>query len=455
MSRDPVLGLIGQTPLVQLTRIDTGPCQLFVKMESHNPGGSIKDRIALTMIEAAERDGRLQPGGVIIEATAGNTGLGLALVAARKGYKLKLIVPDKMSQEKIQHLKALGAEVILTRSDVAKGHPLYYQDYARRVADETPGAFYIDQFNNPANPLAHELSTGPEIWQQVEHELDAVVVGVGSAGTLTGLSRFFRRAAPTVEFVLADPVGSVLADYVEKGEYGEAGSWRVEGIGEDFIPPMADFSQVRHAYRISDEESIETARALLSEEGILAGSSSGALVAAALRYCRAQTTPKRVVTFVCDSGNKYLSKQFNEGWLIDQGLRQLPRRGDLTDLITRRHDLGATITARPDESLADVYARMRRHDVSQLPVLEGDDQIVGLIDEWDVLLAVHDEPEHFRLPVRNAMSTELETLSPADSIEKLLRTFNEGHVAIVVDGGRFLGLITEADLVNHWRQRWR
>ncbi|MEH6460483.1 cystathionine beta-synthase [Chitinimonas sp. JJ19] len=455
MSFDPMLGLIGQTPLIQLTRLDTGPCELFVKLESHNPGGSIKDRIALTMIEAAEREGKLQPGATIIEATAGNTGLGLALVAARKGYKLKLVVPDKMSLEKIFHLKALGAEVIITRSDVNKGHPLYYQDYARRIAQETPGAYYIDQFNNPANPAAHEHGTGPELWQQLGHDVDAVVVGVGSAGTLTGLSRFFKRADPDVEFVLADPVGSVLADYVETGSYGEAGSWRVEGIGEDFIPPMADFSAVHRAYRIGDEESIDTARQLLEVEGVLAGSSSGTLVAAALRYCRAQTEPKRVVTFICDSGNKYLSKQYNEGWLIDQGLKHLPQQGNLTDLITRRHDLGATVTCRPDETLADVYARMRRHDVSQLPVVEGDAEVVGIIDEWDLLLAVHDEPEHFRLPVRKAMSTELETLSPTDSTEKLLRTFNEGHVAIVVERGRFLGLITQADLINHWRQRWR
>ncbi|WP_374349375.1 pyridoxal-phosphate dependent enzyme [Chitinimonas sp.] len=453
MSLDPLLGLIGQTPLLKITRLDTGPCELFVKLESQNPGGSIKDRIALTMIEAAEREGKLAPGGTIIEATAGNTGLGLALVAARKGYKLKLVVPDKMSLEKIANLKALGAEVLITRSDVNKGHPLYYQDYARRLADETPGAFYIDQFNNPANPIAHELGTGPEIWQQMAHEVDVVVVGVGSSGTLTGLSRFFKRAAPNVEFVLADPVGSILADYVETGSYGEAGSWRVEGIGEDFVPPLADFSAVRSAQRISDEESITTARALLEHEGVLAGSSSGTLVAAALRYCRAQTSPKRVVTFICDSGNKYLSKQFNEGWRIDQGLEQLPQQGNLSDLITRRHDRGATITARPDESLGDVYARMRRHDVSQLPVLENEQEVVGLIDEWDVLLAVHDEPENFRLPVRQAMSTDLVTLAPDDSTERLLRVFNDGQVAIVVERGQFIGLITQADLINHWRQK--
>ncbi|GAB7126828.1 cystathionine beta-synthase [Silvimonas sp. JCM 19000] len=454
MSQDALLSLIGQTPLLKISRIDTGVCELFVKLENQNPGGSIKDRIALTMIEAAERDGRLPPGGTIIEATAGNTGLGLALVATRKGYKLKLVVPDKMSLEKIANLKALGAEVLITRSDVGKGHPLYYQDYARRLADETPGAYYIDQFNNPANPAAHENGTGPEIWQQMAHDVDAIAVGVGSSGTLSGLTHFFARAAPHVEFILADPVGSVLADYVETGKYGEAGSWRVEGIGEDFIPPLADFSKVQQAHRISDAESIATARLLLEQEGILAGSSTGTLLAAALRYCRAQTMPKRVVTFVADSGNKYLSKQFNEGWLIDQGLHALPQQGDLTDLITRRHDQGATITARADESLADAYARMRRHDISQLPVLQANDQVLGIIDEWDILEAVNAAPEHFAAPVRQTMSTELVTLQPGDSMAALLQVFNQGKVALIVNAeGRFIGLITQADVINYWRNK--
>lgn len=216
-SRPAVLGLIGNTPLVQVTRFDTGPCTLFLKLESQNPGGSIKDRIGLAMIDAAERDGRLTPGGTIVEATAGNTGLGLALVGRAKGYRVVLVVPDKMSTEKVLHLKAMGAEVHITRSDVGKGHPEYYQDVAARLAKDIPGAFFADQFNNPANPLAHECSTAPEIWAQTEHDLDAIVVGVGSAGTLTGLTRFFKRVQPDLEMVLADPVGSVMAQYSRDG----------------------------------------------------------------------------------------------------------------------------------------------------------------------------------------------------------------------------------------------
>jgi cystathionine beta-synthase len=236
------LDLIGNTPLVELTRLDAGLCRLFAKLESQNPGGSIKDRIGLSMIEAAEKNGELRPGGTIVEATAGNTGLGLAQVGILKGYKILLVVPDKMAREKIQHLRALGADVRLTRSDVGKGHPDYYQDLAERIAAETPGAFFVNQFANPANPIAHETTTGPEIWQQMDHNVDGVVVGVGSGGTLTGLGRFFARTSPKTEIVLADPAGSVLAPLLKTGKMTQAGSWIVEGIGEDFVPKNADLS---------------------------------------------------------------------------------------------------------------------------------------------------------------------------------------------------------------------
>src|ERR1043165_7550685 len=273
------LDLIGNTPLIELTRLNAGPCRLFAKLESDNPGGSIKDRIGLSMIEAAEKNGKLRPGGTIVEATAGNTGLGLAQVGILKGYKILLVVPDKMAREKIQHLRALGADVRLTRSDVGKGHPDYYQDMAERIAAETPGAFFVNQFANPANPFAHETTTGPEIWQQMEHDVDAVVVGVGSGGTLTGLGRFFRRVKPRrgIEMVLADPTGSVLYEYVKTGQLVESGSWAVEGIGEDFIPEIADMSLITEADEIDDEESLAAGRELLYKEGIFGGSSTGTL----------------------------------------------------------------------------------------------------------------------------------------------------------------------------------
>ena len=452
MPAQKVLDLIGSTPLVEVARMDAGKCRLFLKMESQNPGGSIKDRIGVAMIAAAENDGKLKPGGTIIEATAGNTGLGLALVAALKGYRLVLVVPDKMSREKIFHLKAMGAEVLLTRSDVGKGHPEYYQDMAERLARETPGSFFVNQFGNPANPHAHETTTGPEIWEQMDHKVDAVVFGVGSAGTMTGLSRYFAKVSPDTEMVLADPVGSVLADYVLTGKYGEAGSWIVEGIGEDFIPAIADFSRVKKAYSISDEEACKTVRDLLRKEGILAGSSSGTLIGAALRYCREQAEPRRVVSFVCDSGNKYLSKVFNDYWLMDQGFLKREQYGDLRDLITRRHEEHATVTVAPDDKLMTAYARMKLYDISQLPVLD-DGNVVGIVDEWDLLTAAQENPGRFRDPVRSAMTQRIETVGLKTPLKQLTEAFNKGHVAIVVDKGNFYGLITRMDVLNHLRNR--
>ena len=451
-SRPAVLGLIGNTPLVQVTRFDTGPCTLFLKLESQNPGGSIKDRIGLAMIDAAERDGRLQPGGTIVEATAGNTGLGLALVGRAKGYRVVLVVPDKMSTEKVLHLKAMGAEVHITRSDVGKGHPEYYQDVAARLAKDIPGAFFADQFNNPANPLAHECSTAPEIWAQTEHDLDAIVVGVGSAGTLTGLSRFFKRVQPNLEMVLADPVGSVMAQYSRDGTLPTPGSWAVEGIGEDFIPSITDLSSVRHAYSISDAESFDHARQLLKAEGILGGSSTGTLFAAALRYCREQTEPKRVVSFVCDTGTRYLSNVYNDQWMTDQGLLQRKGYGDLRDLIARRFEDGRVISVGPDDTLLTAFQRMRLADVSQLPVLVEGKQLVGVIDESDILLGVHEDAARFSQPVSSVMTDKLQTLAPAASLAELESVLSRGLVAIIADASGFHGLITRTDMLNQLRR---
>jgi cystathionine beta-synthase len=448
-----LLDLIGNTPLVEVTRLEAGHCRLFLKLEQQNPGGSLKDRIALSMIEDGERQGKIKPGTLIVEATAGNTGLGLALVAALKGYRLLIVVPDKMSQEKIFHLRAMGAEIVMTRSDVHKGHPEYYQDRAAEIARRTPGAFYINQFANPANPRAHEESTGPEIWAQMKHDVDAVVAGVGTGGTITGLARFFEHASPKTEMVLADPEGSVLAEYVKTSKLPDkVGTWLVEGIGGDFIPPVCDLSRVKKAYSIPDAEAFAVLRNLLKTEGIMAGTSSGTLIAAALRYCREQTTPKRVVTLVCDSGNKYLSKVYNDYWMLDQGFIQRESHGDLRDLISRRHKEHAVATASADETVNAAYQRMKLYDVSQLPVLK-DGKIIGIVTEEDILLEVYENPEHFREPVTKAMEAKLVTVPPNAPVEKLKEIFERGMVAIVVDGDEFLGLITRIDLLNWLRRR--
>jgi len=446
-----ILDLIGATPLVEATRLDTGPCRLFLKLENQNPSGSIKDRPARAMIEAAEADGRLKPGGMIVEATAGNTGLGLAFVGAQKGYRTVLVVPDKMSREKILHARAMGAEVILTRSDVGKGHPDYYQDLAADITRRTKGAIYINQFENPANPLAHETTTGPEMLAQMDNDIDAVVVGVGSGGTLTGVGRFLKTASPKTKMILADPVGSVLAPLVKTGQMTEAGSWAVEGIGEDFVPPNCDLSLVKEAYSIPDPESFVAARDLLRMEGVFGGSSSGTLLAAALRYCRAQGAPKRVVSFICDSGAKYLSKVFSDTYLAQEGFLGAERTGKVRDLVVAPRSKGA-VEVRPQDNLRTVFARMRAADVSQLPVMEGD-RIVGLVDESDLLgaLLTLGESRAFDRPVSEVMVTRLETISADAPIRDLVPLFKKDFVAIVMDDGRFLGLVTRIDLINHFR----
>ena len=447
-----ILSLIGNTPLVECTRFDTGHCRLFIKLENQNPTGSIKDRMALAMVEAAERNGHLKPGGTIIEATAGNTGLGLALVAAAKGYHLILVIPDKMSQEKILHIRALGASTVITRSDVTKGHPEYYQDLAASIAAETPGGFYVNQFENPTNPLAHEQTTGPEIWDQMQQDVDAIVVGVGSGGTLTGLSNYFARVAPNCEIVLADPQGSILAGYVHDRRLGQSGSWIVEGVGEDFVPSIADLSRVKKAYSICDEESLQTARDLLRQEGVFAGSSTGTLFAAALRYCREQTEAKRVVTLACDSGNKYLSKMYNDIWMADQGFIRRESFNDLRDLVSRRYQDGTIVSVGPHDTILTAFNRMRISDVSQVPVLDRG-KLVGILDESDLLTRMQDGHGSFRDEVQSAMTDRVVTLAPSASFNELRQILDSGRVAIVVDQGQFVGLVTRIDLLNYLRRK--
>lgn len=451
-----ILERIGNTPMLELKQMNSGCCQLFVKLESENPAGSVKDRMAIEMIEAAERNGDIEPGGTFIEATAGNTGLGLALVAAQKGYKLTLVIPDKMSQDKILHLRAMGAEVILTRSDVKKGHPEYYADMAQRLATEIPNSFFVDQFSNPANPDAHEATTAPEIWQQMEHRVDAIFVGVGSGGTITGLGRFFRKHSPATKIILADPEGSVLAEAVATGSPArEVGSWVVEGIGEDYIPPNMDLSLIDGAYTIPDTEALAVIRELLLKEGILAGTSTGTLLGAALRYCREQSEPKRVVTFVADTGNKYLSKAYNDYWLMDQGLLKRQEKGNIYDLISRRHKDRGVVVVRPADSLLTAYNQLKLYDVSQLPVLDEGGKLVGLVDENVILKAAAPGIEGFKVSVEEAMRTDFAVFPPSARLDEILPALEGGDVALIAEADDFLGLISRIDVLTYLRGQLR
>ena len=447
-----LLDLIGKTPMVEVTKIDTGPCRLFLKLEAQNPGGSIKDRIAVSMIAAAEAEGFLKPGGTIVEATAGNTGLALTLVGQARGYKVLLVIPDKMSKEKIQHLRAMGADVRLTRSDVPHGHPEYYTDMAERLAQQIPGGFYVNQFANDANSLAHFQTTGPEIWEQMDHKVDAFVAGIGSGGTITGIARFLKSVGSDSKIILADPVGSTLAGIVNDGVPGPEGSYTVEGIGQNFVPDTADMTLIDKAYSIPDAEAIATVRELLLKEGVLAGSSSGTLIASALRWCREQTEPKRVVTFVCDTGAKYLSKVYNDAWLADQGLSGQPIKGNLSDLISRKYENGDVVVAGPEDTLDTVFKRMRGADVSQLPIIQ-DGRLVGILDESDLVHVMNTDEitrkERFAKPVGSVMTRDLDTVQVGESLDALIPLFDRDRVAIVLDGERFVGLITRTDLINH------
>jgi cystathionine beta-synthase len=345
-------------------------------------------------------------------------------------------------------------DIRITRSDVCADHPDFYQSLAGRIAKETPGAWFVNQFANPANASAHERTTGPEVFHQLDEKVDAVVCGAGSGGTITGLSRYFARVSPNTEMVLADPAGSSLADFINKGELGKGGSYAVEGIGSSTVPPAADLSRVKQAITVDDETSFDAARQLLRRCAILGGSSTGTLLAASLAYCRAQTIPKRVVTFVCDSGNKYLSKMFNDYWMIDQGYLKRPSTGDIRDLITRRYEEGAVITVSPADTLLTAFQRMRVADVSQVPVVDNG-RAVGILDESDLLLAVHNNAAAFREPVGIAMTSRLETLAPQATLDDVLAVLDKGLVAVIASDGQFHGLLTRTDVLNFLRRRLR
>ena len=446
-----LLSLIGDTPLVEIKNIDTGLCKLYVKMESHNPGGSIKDRTATYIIDQAEKEGSLKPGGTIIEATAGNTGIGLALVGILKGYRVLLVIPDKMSLEKVAHLKALGAEVIFTRSDVGKDHPEYYHNIAEGLVKEIPGAFYADQFNNPANILAHEETTGPEIYEQMDKNIDAFVAGVGSGGTITGVGRYLRKVSPQTSIVVADPIGSVIKDAVKTGSYNyKGGSWFVEGIGEDFIPTNCDLEVIDDAISVSDREAFEAIHILLKKEGILAGSSAGTLFAGAIKWCKNQKETKRVVTLICDTGNKYLSKAYNEKWLIHNDLIIKDSKGYLQDIIAFRADKNQIIYVKPEDTLSTAFNRMNNSDISQLPILE-EEKLIGMITENDILHHCTNN-KGFEKKVSECMQENYVSLQINSSLDDLIELLKENNIAIILNDKKFVGIITRIDLLAYLKR---
>jgi cystathionine beta-synthase len=441
---DTILQSVGWTPLVKLRRLASDvPAAVCVKVESLNPGGSVKDRVGMAMIAEAEHRGWLRPGGTIIEATAGNTGVGLAMVAAVKGYRCIFVLPDKMSAEKIALLKAYGAEVVITATSVPPDSPDSYNGVADRLAREIPGAWRPNQFTNLANPEIHYRTTGPEIWEQTEGRVSVFVAGVGTGGTISGVARYLKERNPEVKIVGADPEGSVLSG-------GTPRPWKVEGIGEDFVPRTFNSQLVDDWVRVGDAESFQVARALARREGILAGGSSGTNVAAALRYARRLSRDHVVVTLVCDTGRNYLSKFFNDDWLSANNLLQgEPTAHSLADLLRRRGQR-KLVTISPGATVADAIELMQAAGISQLPVLE-DGKPVGSIQEVTLARVLHDNTDPGQVTVGEVMARPLPVLDALVHLDEAYRLLLSGNTGVLaVEDGNVVDIVTRIDLVEYW-----
>jgi cystathionine beta-synthase len=444
--QESILQLIGRTPLVRLRRLAEGlKASVYVKLESLNPGGSVKDRVGLAMISEAERRGLLRPGGTIIEATAGNTGVGLAMVAAVRGYRCIFVLPDKMSSEKIALLKAYGAEVVITPTGVAPDSPDSYNGVAERLSREIPGAWRPNQFTNLANPEIHYRTTGHEIWEQTEGRITAFVAGVGTGGTITGVGKYLKEQNPEVRIIGADPEGSVLSGDKPR-------PWKVEGIGEDFVPKTFNSQMVDEWIRVGDAESFHMARALARREGILAGGSSGTNVAAALRYARRLTGEQLVVALVCDTGRNYLSKFFDDDWLKANNLvLNLQPAQSVGDLLRQRGSR-QLVTTNPKATVAEAIGLMQKTGISQLPVLE-EGKPVGSIQEVTVARVLHDNDDPEKVTVGEVMARPLPQLDIHVHLDEAYRLLLAGNTGVLaVDDGKVVDIVTRIDLVQYWNQ---
>jgi cystathionine beta-synthase len=441
---ESILQAIGRTPLVRLRRIGADIASpIYAKVESLNPGGSVKDRVGWAMVEAAEKAGLLKPGGTIVEATAGNTGVGLALVAAVKGYRLIVVLPDKMSAEKIGLLRAYGAEVVVTATNVPPDSPESYNGVADRLAREIPGAFRPDQFSNPNNPLAHYLTTGQEIWADSEGQVEVFVAGMGTGGTISGTARYLKERNPAITIVGADPEGSILS--------GDAPhSYKVEGIGEDFIPKTFNRQIVDEMVRVNDRESFNTARRLAREEGILAGGSAGTALAAALKYAQRLTRPREIVVLLPDTGRNYLSKIFSDEWMRQNGFWQdrVSRPVKIAEVLGQKKVLPPLISVQPQDKLKAAIQLFRQHNISQLPVIENH-RVVGSLNEASIMKTLHDGVDLNNQEIRAVMGNPLPVLDESTDLAEAYRLLLGGSPAIVVlrDGKPF-GLISRFDFIN-------
>jgi cystathionine beta-synthase len=440
-----ILDAIGRTPLVELTRVTAGlPVTMLAKVEYLNPGGSVKDRIGLAMVEEAERAGLLAPGGTIVEATAGNTGVGLALAAAIKGYRCIFAMPDKMSADKVSLLKAYGAEVVITPTAVAPDSPESYNGVADRLAREIPGAWRPNQFANMQNPEAHYRTTGPEIWEDTEGRVGVFVAGMGTGGTISGIGRYLKERNPSVRVIGADPEGSILSGDTPR-------PYLVEGIGEDFVPATYDRQVVDDMVRVSDAESFHMARRLAREEGLLVGGSSGTAVVAAVRYARRLEPGTVVVVLLPDTGRNYLSKIFSDEWLEEKGLMAPPEEhATAGDVLRIQRPGGPMPTVTAEDGAMVVVQTMRRHGLAQLPVVK-DGRIVGSVTDLGLMQCVRQSKDGASATVAQAMAGLMPQVSDDTALAEAYRLLMAGHGAVVVthEGGP-VGLLTRTDLVEFW-----
>lgn len=454
-----VLSAIGRTPLVKLQKL-AGPddATVLVKLEFMNPGGSIKDRMALHIIEKAERAGLLRKGATIVENTSGNTGVGLALAAAVKGYRCVFTMPDKMSKEKQDTLKALGAQVVVTPTNVPAESPDSYYSVARRIAAETPNSFYVNQYHSPDNVEAHYRVTAPEIWEQVGGRLDAFVAGIGTGGTMSGCGKFFKEKDPRIQNVGVDPVGSVYHSMFKTGKLGTPHGYKVEGIGEDMMCGAMHLEVLDDVRQVTDAQAFTMARRLAREEGVFAGGSSGAAVHVALQVARELGRGKVVVVPLPDGGRAYISKFFSDEWMRDNGFPL----GDgasgvagatVKDVLGERR--GAVITARRTDKVEAVVKKLKEHDISQMPVVDDAGRAIGMIHEYDLLNFLIEGKHRLSEVVEPLVQPLQGTVGPETPIGRLREIFNDDNVAVVRDGDRVIGILTKIDLIDFLGSRMK
>ncbi len=448
-----ILDAVGGTPIVRLNRVVPADlaAEIYVKCEYLNPAGSMKDRIGINIINRAEAEGRLKPGGTIVEATSGNTGAGLAMVAAVRGYRCIFVMPDKMSQEKISSLRAWGAKVVVCPTAVEPADPRSYYSVARRLSEETPNAILANQYHNPANPEAHYLSTGPEIWAQTNGEIDAFVSGMGTGGTLSGTGRYLKEKNPAIQIVGVDPVGSVYYDFVKHGMVTRAFTYKVEGIGEDFFPSTMNLKILDDCVRVDDRECFMMTRDLVRLEGIYCGGSCGAAVAGAIKWARSRNKKERILVLLPDSASRYLTKIFNDEWMRENGFGgSEPMLGTVREMLEMRPQ--TLVTTRSDDTLRNVIAKMKSHDISQLPVVDGT-HIRGIVTEVDVLRNLVSGEANMDGTIENILDSDYATVTPDTRVDLLQGVLAEAKVALVSDGERLLGLVTKIDLIDYLSRR--